>query len=503
MYLPKILRKLNLAIIANMIGYMLLAEGALMLLPLICGLCYKEMHSVLVFGEVIALCALAGFLLLKIPARKARYFARDGLFAVGLGWIVISLFGGLPFYISRCIPSFVDAFFEAVSGFTTTGATILTDIESLDRSMLFWRSFTHWIGGMGVLVFILAFLPKNNERSMYIMKAEVPGPTISKLVPRLRTTAKILYLLYSALSLMELLLLLLGGMSLYEALTNTFGTAGTGGFAVLATSIGQYNNPYYEAIIGLFMFLFGINFNLYFFMVLQDFKPIWKNEELHVYLGIVTTAILGVMINIRSLYDSWGQAFRYASFQVISIITTTGYATADFNLWPMFSKGILFLLMVCGAMAGSTGGGVKVSRIMIVVKQIKLNIQKLAHPQKVDAITMDGKIIDPEVVSQTMSFFSTWMVLIGVGILLVALDNFDFETTISSVFTCIGNVGPGFGLCGPMGGFSEFSSLSKVVLAFLMLIGRLEIYPILIFAFPLMSLFKSRSRKSYSTSQFH
>jgi trk system potassium uptake protein TrkH len=481
-------RKLNLVVILNIVGYLLIAEGGFMLFPLLCALFYKEWECAKIFLFSALLCVAIGFILSRLNSKKKSYFARDGLFAVGLGWIVISIFGGLPFYWTQEIPSFTDCFFETVSGFTTTGATILTDIESLSRSTLFWRSLTHWLGGMGILVFVLAFLPKSNERSMHLMRAEAPGPSISKLVPRMKTTATILYLLYFGLSVLELIFLLAGGMSFYESLIHTFGTAGTGGFSVLATSIGQYNNAYYEAVITIFMLLFGINFNLYFFLLIKDFKSVYKNQELHAYLGIIAVSTAAIMVNIHSMYGTWLQAFRYASFQVVSVITTTGYATADFNLWPMFSKAILLLLMVSGAMAGSTGGGVKVTRLMIVVRQIRLNIQKLVHPQKTKAIMMDDKIVDSEIVSQTMGFFSCWMVLIGVGILFLALDNFDFETTVSAAFTCIGNVGPGFGLCGPMGGFSMFSNLSKIVLSFLMLIGRLEIYPILIFIFPLTHL---------------
>ncbi|HAM31495.1 MAG TPA: potassium transporter KefA, partial [Erysipelotrichaceae bacterium] len=322
-----------------------------------------------------------------------------------------------------------------------------------------------WIGGMGVLVFVLAFLPKNNEHTMYIMRAEVPGPTISKLVSRLKTTAMILYGLYMALSVIELIFLLAGGMPLFDSLCNTFGTAGTGGFAIYGASIGAYHSVYVDAVITVFMFLFGVNFNMYFFLILRDIRPIFRNEELRWYFGIVFGAIVLVTINILGMYESVPEAVRYASFQVVSIITTTGYATADFNLWPTLSKMILFFLMVVGACAGSTGGGIKVTRLMIVLKKIKLNIQKLWHPHKVEAIMVDGKIVNKETVDQIMAFFGAWMIIIAAATLIVALDNFDFTTTLTSVYTCLGNVGPGLGLCGPSGSFAMFSGLSKIVLS--------------------------------------
>lgn len=492
--LIKSLRSLNWHVIFNVIGYALIAEGALMMLPVICAVIYGEWHFLQAFVLTALAALVLGSLLSRIKVKTNAYFAKDGLISVGLVWIVISLVGAVPFCISGAIPSFTDSFFETVSGFTTTGSTILTNVESLPRSMLFWRSFTHWIGGMGVLVFILAFLPKANEHSMHIMRAESPGPSISKLVPHIKQTAMILYGLYFGLSVLETIFLLAGGMPVFDTLITMFGTAGTGGFSNLAQSIGQYDSVYIEMVVMIFIFLFGINFSLYFFLLIKKYTSFFKNEELKVYVGIVLSATVLIALNIYPAYKSWADAFRLAGFQVVSVITTTGYATADFNLWPMFSKGILLLLMVCGAMAGSTGGGVKVSRIMIVIKQIKLNIQKLVHPQKVDAITLESKLVDPEIVSQTMSFFSTWMVLIGAGILLVALDNFDFETTLSAVFTCIGNVGPGFGLCGPMGSFAAFSNMSKIVLSFLMLIGRLEIYPILIFLFPFIAAMDHKPR---------
>lgn len=483
-YLNHKLHKLNWRVIGNVIGYVLVAEGCLMVLPVIVDLIYQE-HKGHIYLIVLAICLVVGLLLSRLKVKHNAYFAKDGMIAVGLAWIVVSFFGGLPFYLTGEFKSLVDAFFEAVSGFTTTGSSILTEVESLSHATLFWRSFTHWIGGMGILVFILALLPRSNDRNMHIMRAEAPGPTIGKLVPRLRQTAMILYTMYMGLTVLQIIFLLIGGMPLFDTLCNTFGTAGTGGFAIKNTSIGAYHNAYYEGVITVFMILFGINFNMYYFLFIRDFKSVFKNEELRTYLGIIVVSIVCITLNILSIYHgNVATSFRYASFQVGSIITTTGYSSIDYSVWPTFSRMIIFLLTVVGASAGSTGGGVKVSRILIIVKKIKLDIQKLIHPQKVEAITMDGKVVDSDIVNQIMAYFCCFIMIVGACLFLVSLNNFDFETTVTAVITCIGNVGPGFGLCGPMGNFSMFSDFSKIVLSFAMLIGRLEIYPIIIFLFP-------------------
>ncbi len=498
-YLKHKLHKLNWSVIGNVIGYILIAEAGLLVFPTLVDLIYQEGHF-LSFLSIAIICFVLGYLLSRIKVKHNEYFAKEGMIAVGLGWIVISFFGGLPFFLTNEIPNLFDCFFEAVSGFTTTGSSILTEVETLCHASLFWRSFTHWIGGMGILVFILALLPRSNDRNMHIMRAESPGPTIGKLVPRLKQTAMILYSMYMGLTIIMVLLLLLGRMPLFDALCNTFGTAGTGGFAIKNTSIGWYNNTYYEVIITIFMILFGVNFNMYYFLVIRDFKSVLKNEELRGYLGIILFSILCITINILSMYHgNVLTSLRLASFQVGSIITTTGYSSCDYSVWPQFSKMILFLLTIIGASAGSTGGGVKVSRMLIIVKKIKLDIQKLIHPQKVEAITMDGKVVDSETVNQIMAYFCCFICIFGLCLFLVSLDNLDFETTVSAVATCIGNVGPGFGLCGPMGNFSMFSNLSKLVLSFAMLIGRLEIYPIIIFLFPL---FRMRSLVKVSKKKY-
>lgn len=484
MYWHRALRHLNWRIILNLLGYVMIAAGALMILPLIVSLLYQE-QAWQAFLWSILICVIISIPLMRISTKKTSYFAKDGLIAVGLSWLLVSAVGALPFYLSNEIPSYVDALFETVSGFTTTGSSILTDVEALSNGLLFWRSFTHWIGGMGVLVFVLALLPKSNERTMHIMRAEVPGPTIGKLVPRLKKSAMILYLLYMLLTVIEILLLLLGKMPLFDALVNTFGTAGTGGFAIKNLSIGFYNNAYYEAVITIFMLLFGVNFNLYYFLMIRDYRQAFHDEELRAYFGIVAASVICIIINIYPIYNSLAECFRYSSFQVASIITTTGYSSADFNLWPTLSKTILLLLMVVGASAGSTGGGVKVSRMLIIVKRIKLDIQRLIHPQKVNAITLNGRIVQEETVNQIMSFFCCYILIMAACFLIVSLNNFDIETTISSVFACLSNIGPGLGLCGPMGNFSMFSDLSKLFLTAAMLIGRLEIFPIIIFLSPL------------------
>ena len=478
-YLKHNIHKLNWAIIGNVLGMVLIAQACLMVLPVIVDLIYQEglYDSYLI---VIGICLVLGYVLTRKKARMNSYFAKDGMIAVGIAWVVVSFFGGLPFCLSGEIPSFVDCFFEAVSGFTTTGSSILTEVENLKHATLFWRSFTHWIGGMGILVFILALLPKSNDRDMHIMRAEAPGPTIGKLVPRMRQSAMILYAMYMGLTVIQVILLVIGKMPLFDALCNTFGTAGTGGFAIKNTSIGAYNNAYYEVIITIFMILFGVNFNMYYFLLIKDFKQVFKNEELRTYLGIILVSITCITLNILSMYNfDVLKSIRLASFQVGSIITTTGYSSCDYSVWPQFSKMIIFLLTVCGASAGSTGGGVKVSRLLIIVKKIKLDIQKLLHPQKVEAITMDGKVVDTEVVNQIMAYFCSFIIIVGVLLFLVSFDNFDFETTFSAVLTTLGNVGPGMAKVGPMGNFADFSPFSKLVLCFDMLAGRLEIFPFL------------------------
>ena len=494
-WLRRELRKLNWLVIGNIVGNISLALVGLMVLPVIVGMIYGELTMVKWFLVTMVICAIVGFPLSRFKVEHSMYFARDGLIAVGLAWFVISLFGSLPFYLSGTIPSFVDSLFETISGFTTTGSSILREIESLPKCMLFWRSFTHWVGGMGILVFVLAILPKASERSMHLLRAESPGPVIGKLVPRIRKSSFILYSIYMALTVIETILLLAGGMPIFDSICHSLGTAGTGGFSILNGGIGQYNNTYYEMVISIFMLLFGVNFNFYFFMLIKEYRAAFKMEEVRSYFGIVLASVMLIGMNILPLVEYNGfQAFRYSLFQVASIITTTGYASTDFNLWPTFSKIIILLLMVLGACAGSTGGGIKVSRFMIIIKKVRVDLQRMVHPNKVQLVTFEGKEVPQQVVDQIMSYFGIFMVLLGGILLIVSLDGFDFETTVSACFACIGNIGPGFAICGPLGNFADFSILSKLTLSAAMLIGRLEIYPIMVFLTPFLGKAKTQKR---------
>lgn len=466
------------------LGYVLGAESALLLLPLLVAALYRE-DPVPFLIPLLALgvCALA---LCRIRVKEKTIYAREGFLIVSLSWILVSLAGAVPFVLDGAIPSYVDAVFETVSGFTTTGASILTDVESLPRGLLFWRSFTHWIGGMGVLVFIMAVLPLANDRSMHVMRAEVPGPAVGKMVPRARDTAMWLYGIYLGLTLLEVVFLLAGGMPLFDSLVNTFGTAGTGGFAIKNASIGFYNSAYVDGVITVFMLLFGINFNLYFLLLMRDFKQVLKSEELRVYLGVALTAMLLIALNILPQYGGFGVAFRYSAFQVSSIMTTTGFATADYTLWPTFSQTILFLLMILGACGGSTGGGLKVSRAIILVKSLGREVVRLVHPRAVSTVRLDGKRVEAQTVRDVGVFFIAYMFIIAVMTLLISLDGFGFATTFSAVTACMGNIGPGLGAVGPMGNFADFSLASKLLLSLTMLLGRLEIFPLVLFFTPVL-----------------
>lgn len=420
--------------------------------------------------------------LLKRP-KQAVFYAKDGFVSVGLSWVVLSVMGALPFVISGSIPHPVDALFETVSGFTTTGSSILSDVEALPKCMLFWRSFTHWVGGMGVLVFMLTILPMSGGYHMNLMRAESPGPSVERFVPTVKSTAKILYGIYICLSLLELLLLLVGKMPMFDALTLTFGTAGTGGFGIKNDSIGSYTT-YQQTVITIFMILFGVNFNVYFLFLLKKIRQGLKNEELRAYLGIILGAILLITVNIAGKFGNPFLAFHHAAFQVGSIITTTGYSTVDFNTWPTFSKTVLVLLMFIGASAGSTGGGIKVSRIVILAKSVKKELKQYLHPHSISKIKMDGKPVEHEVVRSINVFLIAYLLIYAVSMLIVSLDNFDFTTTFTSVAATINNIGPGLDLVGPAANFGILSVPSKLVLIFDMLAGRLEIFPLLLLFVP-------------------
>ncbi len=474
---------MNYKIVSRTMGRLLWAEAAILCLPLLVSLYYKE-NLYPIYLLTIGLLAGVGAVLNLPKPEKRTIYAREGFVIVALSWILLSFFGALPFVFSGEIPSMIDAMFEVVSGFTTTGATILANIEVMPKSLLFWRAFTHWIGGMGILMFVLAFLPQKDMQSMHIMRAEVPGPSVGKLVSKTTVTARILYIIYAAFTVAEILALLCCDMPLFDSITTAFATAGTGGFSVKNASIAAYNSVPIEIVCTSFMLLFGINFNLFYLILIKQFKRAIKSEELWTYLGIITVAIGVITLNIAPLVNSFGTALRQAGFQVVSIITTTGFVTADFNSWPMISQIILVTLMFIGACGGSTGGGLKVGRIIILFKACVRELKRALNPRRVKSIRLDNAVIEKETASATCVYLVVYMLVIAVSILLVSINNHDFTTTFSSVITCINNVGPGLSLVGPVENFTVMSSLSKIVLTLDMLVGRLEVLPMMILFVP-------------------
>ncbi len=469
---------MNYKIIRHILASVLKIEALSMVLSLICSCIYKETEVINIWIISILICLAAGFLLShRAPENKAM-FAREGSVAVALSWIMMSIFGAMPFYLSGYIPNPVNAIFETASGFTTTGATILTDVEALPRSLLFWRSFTHWIGGMGVLVFMVALLPASGGNDFYLMKAESPGPSVSKLVPRVRHTAKLLYQIYICLTLVQIALLLLGGMELFDSLTLTFGTAGTGGFGIRNSGLADYSS-YSQIVITVFMFVFGVDFSLYYLILMKRPGSLLKSDEFKTYSLIVIASVALVTLNCSQLFEGFAQTLKHSAFQVVSIITTTGYSTTDFNKWPEFSKAILLMLMFVGACAGSTGGGVKVSRIIILLKSIVKEIRIGAHPKTTLKLKLNGRPLEHETIRSVNVYMAAYIIIFILSVILVSLDNLDFTTNFTSVLTCIGNVGPGLSLVGPVGNFSHFSDFSTAVLTLDMIIGRLEIFPML------------------------
>ena len=471
---------MNYQMIGFVVGRILLTEAALLMLPMAVALVYGESAAPFLLPAL--LLSVIGLVLGRRQPRRSNLYARDGFAVVALAWVLMSAFGALPFVLSGDIPNFVDAFFETVSGFTTTGASILTEIEPLGRGVLFWRSFTHWVGGMGVLVFVMAILPMaaGDGHSMHLMRAEVPGPSVGKLVSRMGDTAKILYGIYLAMTLVEIVLLLLGGMPLYDACIHAFGTAGTGGFSCRNLSVGAYDSAYFDVVIGVFMLLFGVNFNLYYFLLIKRFRDVFHSEELRAYLLIVAAAVLAIAADIVHIYGSVFRSLRYAFFQVASIITTTGFATADFNTWPVFSQAILVILMFIGACAGSTGGGMKCSRVLILFRSLRREVHRIIHPRSVEVIKLDGKVTDEETVRSVLIFVGCYLLIILSAALVISLDNFSFTVSFTSALTCVSNVGPGLEAVGPAGNFAAFSPLSKLVMSLCMIIGRLEIFPVLV-----------------------
>lgn len=474
---------MNKKVIIYLLGWILNIEAVFMLLPCIVAAIYKE-KSGLWFLAVLAVCGALGLLLTRKKPENMVFFAKEGFISVSLSWIVLSFFGALPFYLSGEIPVFEDAMFEIISGFTTTGASVLPDVEALSHCMLMWRSFTHWIGGMGVLVFILSILPLAGGYNMYIMKAESPGPSVGKLVPKVRSTAKILYGIYLFMTVIEVILLLLGGMSLFDSLATSFGTAGTGGFGIKNNSIAFYDSYYLQGVITVFMILFGVNFNVYYLFLIHRPKDALKSEEARAYLGIIGAAVLLITWNIRGSFGSLFAAFHHAAFQVASVITTTGFSTVDFDLWPEFSKGVLVILMFIGACAGSTGGGIKVSRIVVLAKSVKKELASLIHPRSIKVLKLEGKPVEHNVLRSINTFIAAYLLIFAASMLIISLDNFDFTTNFTAVAATFNNIGPGLGGVGPTQNFSAFSPLSKYVMMFDMLAGRLEIFPMLLFLAP-------------------
>lgn len=469
---------MNARLVFNLLGKVMLVEGAVMLLPLAVALIYGE-GDVMCFVYSLLLVSAAGGALSLVRTRNDNLRPREGFATVALCWLALSAFGALPFVFGGYIPSFVDAFFETVSGFTTTGSTILTDVEVLPRGILFWRSLTHWVGGMGVLVLSLALVPRMGARSLNLLRAESPGPSPGKLVPRIGNTARILYRIYMGISVLQVIALLLCGMDLFDALIHMFGSAGTGGFSNYNMSIGHYANPAIENVTAVFLLLFSLNFSLYYFLLHRNFSAIWKSEEFWTFLAVVAASVGLIALNIRPQYENYADAFRYSFFSVSSIISTTGYATADFNLWPQFSRTLLVLLMLIGACAGSTGGGLKVIRINLLFKCLWREMRRTGHPRSVLSVKSEGRAVDSHVLHQIMMFFFVYMLIICLSTLIISLDGFSLETNLTASISAIGNIGPGLDMVGPVGNFSAFSPLSKLVLSACMLLGRLEIYPIL------------------------
>lgn len=474
---------MNKSIVFHYLSKAMLIGASLFLLPALVSLYYSETDTALVFLLVAVCVALVSLPLTILKPKNKQMYAREGLVIAALLWVLYPLAGALPFYVSGEIPSIADAIFESISGFTTTGATILSNVEGLSRGMLFWRSFTHWVGGMGVLVLFIAIMPSSSD-ALHLMKAECAGPQVGKIVPKGKNTARYLYIIYTALTVLTAIFLLFGGMPLFDSVCHAMGAAGTGGFSIKNAGIGHYDSAYIEGVITVSMFLFGVNFSLYFFMLIRRFKEVWKNTELKVYMTVIAIATAVIMLNIMPIYNTIGKSFRYAIFQVVAIMTSTGYGTADFCTWPMLSQMILIILMFVGACAGSTGGGFKVQRFIIMFKSSKKYLKKLIHPKSVNIVKSDDKTMDVETVHGVQNYLIIYLALMMVSMLLLAINNKDFGTTFTSVVTCINNIGPGINEVGPTANFGHYSDFSKYVLSFDMLLGRLECLPLIILISP-------------------
>lgn len=474
---------MNYSMIVYLLGWILNFEAIFLAIPALTAIIYGE-GEVLSFLITIGICLLIGLLvtLMRKPKKKTIY-AREGFVIVALSWVVLSIFGALPFIFSGCIPSFTDALFETVSGFTTTGATILSDVETLPKSILLWRSFTHWIGGMGVLVFIMAFLPLSGAQNMNLMKAESPGPSVSKLVPKVKTTALILYSMYFGLTVLQFILLIIGGTPVFDSINIAFATAGTGGFGIKNDSLASYSD-YVQIVTTVFMILFGINFNIYFLLIMRKFRDTLKNTEVRTYFAVIVSAIFIITLNIGGTFETIGEAVKHISFTVASLITTTGFMTVDFNLWPELSRTILVLIMFIGACAGSTGGGIKVSRFIILFKSMSKEIRLLIHPNHIRKLEIDGHKIEHNVIRSTNVYMVCYLMIFVISVLIISFDNHSLITNFTAVSATINNIGPGLDMVGPTQNFGFFSDTSKLVLIFDMLAGRLELFPVLLLFSP-------------------
>ncbi len=473
---------MNIKIVLRILGTVLFWESLLMIPSLIISI-FDNSYEIKAFIITILLCFIGGLILKNLKINENEMRKREGYASVAICWLIMSMAGALPFYISGSITSYIDALFETVSGFTTTGSSIVRNIEIMPRGLLFWRSFTHWIGGMGVLVFTMALVPLIGGRSVFLMRAESPGPTFGKLVPKLSESSKILYIIYAGMTAVIVVLLIIAGMPVFDSFIHAFGTAGTGGFSNKALSVGYYNNPWVDWIITIGMFLFGVNFTLYYLLLIRgDWKSIFRNEELRLYTGYVLLGILLVFFNVLN-YDI-SESLRHSAFTVSTVVSTTGYATTDFNLWPMFSKSILLALMFFGSCAGSTAGGVKSIRILVMFKSLFHEIKHTIHPNSVQTVKVDGKALDSDTLKSILIFFFAYVIIIVFAVIIVSLDNFDFMTSFSAVIATISNIGPGFEFVGPMGSFADFSNLSKLVMTACMILGRLEVIPVLVLFAP-------------------
>ena len=473
---------MNYKMMGRFIAQIVVLEAVFMVPALLISLFCGEAAAVNGFLYSIAIMAVVLALLWPSCRRAKQVFgAKEGLVSVSVGWIVLSLLGCLPFYFSGSISHFIDALFEIVSGFTTTGSSILTDVEALPKGLMYWRSFSHWVGGMGVLVFLLAITPGDQGKgfTMHLLRAESPGPDVGKLVPKMKSTAAILYVIYVVMTVLNIIFLLFGRMPLFEAVSTAFGTAGTGGYGIKNDSMANYS-PYLQNVTTVFMFLFGVNFSCYYLMLLGNFKSVFKDEELRLYFGLAVSCVVLITLDIRDLYGSLAETIRHAAFQVSTIMTTTGFATTDFDLWPAFSKGLLMLLMIVGACAGSTGGGLKCARALLLLKSLRRNIRQVLHPRKVQVVQVNGKVVSETVLDNANAYLAAYVVIIIVCYLVVSLDGFSIGTNLTAVLSCFNNIGPGLEAVGPTCNFSAFSDLSKITLSLAMLAGRLEIFPILV-----------------------